>query len=99
MLFEVSNFSWFFHVGSGVDFRFGSLRAIVNVMLFVLFSTLSCLGYPPEISNLPYNPEFSVRGLWWDNLHGNMLKGKDPWFFKLCFSLTFLYRSVKLPGL
>ena len=32
-------------------------------------------GYPPEISDLQYNPEFSVRGLWWDNLHGNMLKG------------------------
>jgi hypothetical protein len=52
------------------------------MMLFVLFLTLSCLGYPPEISNLPYNPEFSVRGLWWDNLHGNMLKGKDSCFFR-----------------
>jgi hypothetical protein len=58
------------------------------MMLFVVFLTLSCLGYPPEISNLPYNPEFSVRGLWWDNLHGNMLKGKDPCFFRLCYEET-----------
>jgi len=32
------------------------------------------LGYPKEISNIKYKPSFPVRGLWWDNLHGNMLK-------------------------
>jgi len=32
------------------------------------------LGYPSEISSFEYKPSFPVRGLWWDNLHGNMLK-------------------------
>ena len=32
------------------------------------------LGYPEEISNIKYNRQFPVRGLWWDNLHGNLLK-------------------------
>ena len=32
------------------------------------------LGYPQEISNIKYNRQFPVRGLWWDSLHGNLLK-------------------------
>ena len=32
------------------------------------------LGYPQEIANLKYNRNFPVRGLWWDNVHGNLLK-------------------------
>jgi len=32
------------------------------------------IGYPKEIKMFKFNPEFPVRGLWWDNLHGNMLK-------------------------
>jgi len=35
---------------------------------------LVLLGYPDEISKLEYRPEFPVRGLWWDNIHGNLLK-------------------------
>jgi len=32
------------------------------------------IGYPAEISSFQYKPGFPVRGLWWDNLHGTMLK-------------------------
>jgi len=32
------------------------------------------IGYPKEISEFQYNRKFPVRGLWWDNLHGNLLK-------------------------
>jgi len=32
------------------------------------------IGYPPELSKLEYKAEFPVRGLWWDNQHGNLLK-------------------------
>jgi 5'-nucleotidase len=32
------------------------------------------IGYPAEISNFKYKPGFPVRGIWWDSLHGNMLK-------------------------
>ena len=32
------------------------------------------LGYPQEIANIKYNRNFPVRGLWWDNVHGNLLK-------------------------
>merc|ERR1719483_1377625 len=32
------------------------------------------IGYPKEIQKFEFKPEFPVRGLWWDNLHGNMLK-------------------------
>jgi len=32
------------------------------------------IGYPAEISSFKYKPGFPVRGIWWDSLHGNMLK-------------------------
>jgi len=32
------------------------------------------LGYPPELGKLEYKAEFPIRGLWWDNTHGNLLK-------------------------
>jgi len=32
------------------------------------------IGYPPEVSNLQYKADFPVRGLWWDNVYGNLLK-------------------------
>lgn len=32
------------------------------------------IGYPEEISSFKYKPGFPVRGIWWDSLHGNMLK-------------------------
>ena len=32
------------------------------------------LGYPVEIAQLVYDPSFPVRGLWFDTLHGNLLK-------------------------
>ncbi|XP_023338424.1 cytosolic purine 5'-nucleotidase [Eurytemora carolleeae] len=32
------------------------------------------LGYPSELAKLEFKAEFPIRGLWWDNLHGNLLK-------------------------
>jgi 5'-nucleotidase len=32
------------------------------------------LGYPKEIENFQYDPDFPVRGLWYDKLYGNLLK-------------------------
>jgi len=60
------------------------------------------IGYPKEISNIKYKPSFPVRGLWWDNLHGNMLKvdGFGNILF-CCHGLKFLKAdqiSVKYPN-
>ena len=32
------------------------------------------LGYPAEILNIAYNPQFPIRGLWFDRNMGNLLK-------------------------
>jgi len=32
------------------------------------------LGYPEEILGIEYNPQFPVRGLWFDRITGNLLK-------------------------
>ena len=32
------------------------------------------LGYSSDILNIKYDPAFAVRGLWFDRLHGNLLK-------------------------
>lgn len=33
------------------------------------------LGYPQEFNDFEYQPDFPVRGLWFDKVHGNLLKG------------------------
>eukprot|EP00090_Calanus_glacialis_P001957 TRINITY_DN1145_c0_g1_i1.p1 TRINITY_DN1145_c0_g1~~TRINITY_DN1145_c0_g1_i1.p1 ORF type:complete len:547 (-),score=134.64 TRINITY_DN1145_c0_g1_i1:149-1702(-) len=60
------------------------------------------IGYPKEISSIEYKPSFPVRGLWWDSLHGNMLKvdGFGNILF-CCHGLKFLKAdqiSVKYPN-
>jgi 5'-nucleotidase len=35
---------------------------------------LISIGYPKEIEEFVYDPTFPVRGLWFDNLYGNLLK-------------------------
>ena len=32
------------------------------------------LGYPEELKEFEYDASFPVRGLWFDTLHGNLLK-------------------------
>ncbi|KAL8607087.1 hypothetical protein ACOMHN_008673 [Nucella lapillus] len=32
------------------------------------------MGYPQAISDFEYDPTFPIRGLWFDNLYGNLLK-------------------------
>lgn len=32
------------------------------------------MGYPKEIQQFEYDPSFPVRGLWFDTVHGNLLK-------------------------
>ncbi|KAI6222999.1 putative cytosolic purine 5-nucleotidase [Aphelenchoides fujianensis] len=32
------------------------------------------IGYPDELKKFAYNPNFAVRGLWFDYLYGNLLK-------------------------
>ncbi|XP_076461422.1 cytosolic purine 5'-nucleotidase-like isoform X2 [Babylonia areolata] len=32
------------------------------------------MGYPQAISDFQYDPSFPIRGLWFDNLYGNLLK-------------------------
>jgi len=32
------------------------------------------VGYPQDMNNFKYDRNFPVRGLWWDNVHGNLLK-------------------------
>ena len=31
-------------------------------------------GYPKEFSEFVYDPDFAIRGLWFDKIHGNLLK-------------------------
>jgi len=40
----------------------------------LLKDRLVSLGYPQEIKAFEYDPSFPVRGLWFDTLHGNLLK-------------------------
>ena len=49
------------------------------------------IGYPPEIANIQYDRKWPVRGLWWDNTHGNLLKvdGFGNILF-VCHGLKFL---------
>ena len=35
-------------------------------------------GYPKEFSEFEYDPDFAIRGLWFDKIHGNLLK-VDPY--------------------
>lgn len=37
---------------------------------------LISLGYPQEFNDFDYQPDFPVRGLWFDKVHGNLLKGQ-----------------------
>jgi 5'-nucleotidase len=32
------------------------------------------MGYPQDITSFVYDPDFPVRGLWYDKLYGNLLK-------------------------
>lgn len=53
------------------------------------------LGYPNEFNDFEYQPDFPVRGLWFDKVQGNLLKG---WFIKniflINFSLTLPYSNI-----
>lgn len=40
----------------------------------LLKDRLVSLGYPQEIKAFEYDPSFPVRGVWFDILHGNLLK-------------------------
>lgn len=60
------------------------------------------IGYPPEFKKFQYNRKFPVRGLWWDNLHGNMLKvDSNGNILFACHGLKFLKPeelSLKYPN-
>lgn len=40
----------------------------------MVIARLVSLGYPEELKDFEYDPTFPVRGLWFDTLHGNLLK-------------------------
>lgn len=40
----------------------------------LVIQRLVSLGYPEELKEFEYDPSFPVRGLWFDTLHGNLLK-------------------------
>lgn len=40
----------------------------------MIIERLVGLGYPEELKDFVYDPTFPVRGLWFDTLHGNLLK-------------------------
>uniref|UniRef100_A0A914DX80 Cytosolic purine 5'-nucleotidase n=1 Tax=Acrobeloides nanus TaxID=290746 RepID=A0A914DX80_9BILA len=48
------------------DFESMAFDLIVNRMISI--------GYPEDLKKFVYNPIFSVRGLWFDQLYGNLLK-------------------------
>ena len=43
------------------------------------------LGYSSDILNIKYDPAFAVRGLWFDRLHGNLLKVDQVGEILQCF--------------
>ena len=43
------------------------------------------LGYSSDILNIKYDPDFAVRGLWFDRLHGNLLKVDQVGEILQCF--------------
>ncbi len=50
-------------------------KLIPQVLGFELLATrLVELGYPEQLLEFEYDPTFPVRGLWFDTLHGNLLK-------------------------
>lgn len=40
----------------------------------LVIQRLVSLGYPEDLKEFEYDPSFPVRGLWFDTLHGNLLK-------------------------
>jgi hypothetical protein len=40
----------------------------------LVIERLLSLGYPEELKEFQYDASFPVRGLWFDTLHGNLLK-------------------------
>ncbi len=50
-------------------FSFGQILGF-NLVIQRLIS----LGYPEELNEFEYDPTFPTRGLWFDTLHGNLLK-------------------------
>jgi len=40
----------------------------------LVIQRLISLGYPEELNEFEYDPTFPTRGLWFDTLHGNLLK-------------------------
>lgn len=40
----------------------------------LVIKRLISLGYPEELKEFEYDPSFPVRGLWFDTIHGNLLK-------------------------
>ena len=64
---------------------FGDFCFALNRLKFTLFISqilgfdlviqrLVSLGYPEDLKEFEYDPSFPVRGLWFDTLHGNLLK-------------------------
>ena len=49
-----------------------SFRQILGFKLLV--ERLVALGYPDHLTEFEYDPTFPIRGLWFDTLHGNLLK-------------------------
>jgi len=90
--------------GFDMDYTLAEYKAqeYENLGFELVKQRLIQLGYPQEISNIEYKPSFPVRGLWWDSLHGNMLKvdGFGNILF-CCHGLKFLKAeeiSVKYPN-
>ncbi|KAL7673488.1 hypothetical protein ACOME3_008343 [Neoechinorhynchus agilis] len=59
---------------------------------------LVAAGYPEEILALKYNPEFPIRGLWFDKVYGNFLKVDSNHNILLCIhGFTKLGRNMVEP--
>ena len=51
------------------------LLLILQILGFdLVIQRLVSLGYPEELKEFEYDATFPVRGLWFDTLHGNLLK-------------------------
>ncbi|XP_003744356.1 cytosolic purine 5'-nucleotidase [Galendromus occidentalis] len=60
----------------------------------MLVDQLLKMGYPNELRQFQYDPTFAIRGLWFDTLHGNLLK-VDPYgnILVCCHGFKFLKTS------
>lgn len=52
-----------------------TINSLFQILGFKLLQDrLIAIGYPEHLMEFTYDPTFPTRGLWFDTVHGNLLK-------------------------